>query len=817
MSFLSEEDIRTKVVYEWLKDCGFSSDNILLEYNFKVKFGKQTKNFRPRTDVLIKSVEGLNLLVVEVKAPNHKLNNDDIDQAVSYARLLKDGIAPFTILTNGKDSKIFDSVTKEEINGTSISSTHLYVRNGFKPTTDGLDTKLEAAEYLITISNENLISFCQIQVQDRISILKGDDINSGKKYIPSLYVERKESQKKLRTKLFENKDQLLLVIGNPQQGKTCFMCHNVEQFLSNGCLSLFYPAINLNKGLLLAIKEDFEWCFGNEISISQLLRKVNSICLKQNRQLFIFIDGWDEMAKGAIEINEECKRLNLSNISIVLSLTIPSLDRLLIDSVDNLTYVGEEVGLNQSEINSLSKKLLKNTNNKQIIQIENFNNEEGLLAKELYKKKFKIVSMPDDQILYDPFYLRITCETYTGKYIPTNLNRTDLIKFYLNKKAARRNIGDLKLLSVLSQLAEVFYQYGRPVSLLNCIHIFEEDLSIAPWKESGILIQTRSQEKSLVDFYNTNILNYSIAHCYKKWGIIFIDGEKEEILNILKEACTEGLIRNALLWFLGCPENCHLIQKIFGFIDLKNSQQMPILKLLVDAIMIQNSLNDVIDFAWIENHLKVLNNDNVIYENEELPALIYTILKSINVKNNHSEYKYWVRLLLKTEYSYEEFDIEESFLTKYYDYDLDTKLFYDLIFDQDIEIASRAAMYFSNNDMYSYLEKFDLLKKNLKNKGRNFKKVLESASGRLDYKLRDSYYGYFCKGWLLQSEFGEPGVREEFYKMNAILPSIISTHSNTIFSNSLKSMLEDLKRIGEVNDEDIEIKYNNPNQLNLDL
>jgi hypothetical protein len=181
MTYLSEEDIRTKVVYEWLKDCGFTSDNILLEYTFKVKFGKQTKNFRPRADVLIKSVEGLNLLVVEVKATNHKLNNDDIDQAVSYARLLKDGIAPFTILTNGKDSRIFDSVTKEEINSASISATHTYVINGFKPTSDGLNAKLEAAEYLITISSDNLRSFCQIQVKDRISILKGDDINSGKK------------------------------------------------------------------------------------------------------------------------------------------------------------------------------------------------------------------------------------------------------------------------------------------------------------------------------------------------------------------------------------------------------------------------------------------------------------------------------------------------------------------------------------------------------------------------------------------------------------------------------------------------------------
>lgn len=31
MIYLSEEDIKSKVIYEWLKECGFPFDNILLE------------------------------------------------------------------------------------------------------------------------------------------------------------------------------------------------------------------------------------------------------------------------------------------------------------------------------------------------------------------------------------------------------------------------------------------------------------------------------------------------------------------------------------------------------------------------------------------------------------------------------------------------------------------------------------------------------------------------------------------------------------------------------------------------------------------
>lgn len=330
--YLSEDDIRTKVVYEWLKNCGLSLDDILIEYSLKLHFGKTTKTFHPRTDVLVKSsISGQNLIIVEVKSEDHKLDDVDILQAISYACALKDGIAPFTILTNGIESRLFDSVTRKEINNSSIPINHEYILNGFLPTSEGIEAKREAAEYLISLSFENLKTFCVSQIEDKISVLKGNDIFSGKKYIPSLYIERKKPQADLRKKLFEKNERLLLVLGNPQQGKTCFVCSTVEKLIEENHLCLFYPAINLRQGLLSAIKDDFSWCFRDDLSISQLIRRIERLCNKYDKKFYIFIDGWDEMVKPALELNEECKRLSLENISIIISLTIPSLDRLLID------------------------------------------------------------------------------------------------------------------------------------------------------------------------------------------------------------------------------------------------------------------------------------------------------------------------------------------------------------------------------------------------------------------------------------------------------------------------------------------------------
>src|SRR5436305_2025552 len=111
----SEEDIRAKVVMIWLADHGFSLTDISVEFSFEIRLGRkiltndwqQSKKdssqvFRPRADILVRSCDGRNLLIVEVKSPDESLDNDVREQGICYARLLrKGGIAPFVILTNG--------------------------------------------------------------------------------------------------------------------------------------------------------------------------------------------------------------------------------------------------------------------------------------------------------------------------------------------------------------------------------------------------------------------------------------------------------------------------------------------------------------------------------------------------------------------------------------------------------------------------------------------------------------------------------------------------------------------------------------------
>ncbi|MBN2267722.1 MAG: type I restriction enzyme HsdR N-terminal domain-containing protein [Candidatus Babeliaceae bacterium] len=255
----SEDDIRTQVVYRWLRDIGFEPDQIFLEFSFKIQVGhavlrvgteRPVKDgyLRPRTDVLVRSTDGKNIMIVEIKSPNESLDDTTKAQGFSYAwglRIHEGGIPPFVVLCNGNQTKIYDSLTEESIEGECIPLDHRYVKAGFRVNLDNDDLRVETLEKFVSLSPDNLIIFCRNQVEYRMSLLKGDDPSSDKKYIPILYIERQKAREKFQKLLKDDQKQAILITGAPQVGKTNFMCRSVELLLEQEIACLFYPAISL--------------------------------------------------------------------------------------------------------------------------------------------------------------------------------------------------------------------------------------------------------------------------------------------------------------------------------------------------------------------------------------------------------------------------------------------------------------------------------------------------------------------------------------------------------------------------------------------
>lgn len=93
--------------------------DITCQQQFQLTLGHNTYSYDgtkkdkayARSDVLIKYKE-INLAILELKAPRIALTDDDVIQGTSYARLL-DPMPPLTIVSNGEDTKFFNTYDRK--------------------------------------------------------------------------------------------------------------------------------------------------------------------------------------------------------------------------------------------------------------------------------------------------------------------------------------------------------------------------------------------------------------------------------------------------------------------------------------------------------------------------------------------------------------------------------------------------------------------------------------------------------------------------------------------------------------------------------
>ena len=839
-SLLSEDDIRTKVVYPWLKDCGFSDKDICIEYSIKLRIGKGLKTINSRTDILVKSVNGSNLLIVEVKRPNHSLNEEDKQQALSYARSLAEGgIAPFTVLTNGKDVAIYDSITGDKVIGNIIPSNHPYVENGFHVSGDSLKAKAEALEYLISLSVENLLTFCRAQVEYRMKLLKGNDIFSGKKYIPQLYVSRNKARKELDKKLFgddKNKpNQFVLVVGSPQHGKTCFMCNTIESYLKKGIPALFYPAISLKNGLLKEIQEDFEWFLGNQTNSFQLINNLRRITQQIGKEIIIFIDGWNEIVEQALNLNDECQRLHFENIKFILSTTSPSVSRLLQDTAANLTFIAGETKLNTAAIQKLTSTPLENTKELNLVQIREFDDNEMRRGKKLYERAYNTRFADDSNILKNPFYLRLAAEVHTDGLVPSFATRTQLLKMGLVRKAAIRSIKEIDLFSTLNEIARIIIEKDTPFCCTELPLRLQSEKEFSRWIECGIFICANEKEIPEIDFYYTHEKDYSIAIINQKFHEKLVDVNEQLILNQLQCIIKTESGQSALRWFFSCPEYSYILKNVFVLSVSKIEENELIINILSDSILNQVNLNNNYSFHWLEGYLSRIISIEINPEKRynTLSILIYSLLKSIDQENQKEKYRLWMRLLVKYDNREENLGIEDTLVCHYYGVDgfrgyleteanttLDIDLFEQLILDRDFEIANNAASYLTYAYPMLMLNKLPLFKQDYEQNGLpGFNIIIEKSCCHIISELNEMYYGGICPGALDDVEEGDYWIEEEYYQQKALWQPILKIidPQSKLYSN-IVGLLDDLAQYLEEDDNSLKKTLtNDPNQLKIDF
>ena len=572
VSLVSEDDIRTRVVAIWLFEHGFSAESISVEFSFELRLGRniyrvgenkpvKSSLFRPRADVLVRSCDGRNLLIVEVKAPDEILDNDAKEQGISYARLLRNGgIAPFVVLTNGHNTQIYDSISGELVSDAQVPTNHPHVQNGFRVSVDDIELRAEALETFVSISSENLLEFCRIQVDYRMRLLRSDDPFSGKKYIPALYIEREEVKKQLNQRLDEEKRQVVVLFGAPQVGKTNFVCHAVEEKLEQGILCLFYPAIGMQGSLLEEIGEDFGWIVRDSSAPYQIVNKLTRILRRTGQRLIIFIDGWNEASQALAQaIDHSSARLSCDEIQIVISLTNIAARRLLLDNVGNPSYIAESASISSASVPLLEISPEKIAQRSSVIEIKKYSPEEIQKAYDIYSKVY-VVQIPDShQKVNDPFLLRIGMELSKGRCLPEALDEPLLLGKSISLKASRAvDLDEDVVVLLLSELADAMLMDDTPVTQV----VARKRWGIPTTAElpkglfEAALIAKVYSDKNIpcFDFYYGRERDFVIAAWVRNWFQQSLDKFKT-FLSLLADSTCQSVEVDALIWFLKQPQS----------------------------------------------------------------------------------------------------------------------------------------------------------------------------------------------------------------------------------------------------------------------
>lgn len=295
---MNEEEVKARIILPWLQNLGLAPDDVALETSFSLRIGTNSVVIggrsgkalqRARLDILVRR-NGRNLLVVEAKEPSELLSEDDRDQAISYARLLHP-MAPFALVTNGKDFQLYDVLTKERITPENTR----FPDGATLALPDA--ARLEALRLFFGVSPENLAIFARAQAERVMEPLFGGPDDYAAVYIPETHVER-EALTVAAQAFLVGVRPIFVLAGESGMGKSCVMIDLARTFGEGAYPVLFFRGALLQGDILDEIADEVEWAFGAQRGSIDTLRRLadNS----GGKPLIIMIDGvedWSFQAK----------------------------------------------------------------------------------------------------------------------------------------------------------------------------------------------------------------------------------------------------------------------------------------------------------------------------------------------------------------------------------------------------------------------------------------------------------------------------------------------------------------------------------------
>jgi hypothetical protein len=554
---MNEENVKIKIVLPFLRSLGFTEDDLEFEESFSIKAGrntylidntKETNSLNPRLDILVKNkTENKNLFILEIKSDQNPIGHEDIDQAISYSRLVHP-IAPFSLITNGKEIKIFDTISKKEITDNF---------GDIKLTSDNYEIKLDVDSYydalanFLSYSENNLRNFIQHEYQLNTKNIRGSSKEKNKIYIDDIYVPSEKLNRMFE--LFINHQKKVFgLVGISGMGKTCWMCNTAEKLIANNTPLFYYNFKEIKNGIFSDIVNDLNW--SNDISpILNEYEAINRLLkIFSKTKVYIFLDGLDErhQENDMAIIEEFVKQIHNKNIKLVVTCKIYDWEK-FIRSSRTVTKFSDEL-YSENENNNIKNEEERYEG---IVLNELEDNQLSLIierSRKFYNYHGKIQTTLYHEFKRNPFLLKVAFGYASKKNIEyLNNSIKELYAHYIEELLSPIKNTTLRKVFLI-EITKLFYANNSPfVVLSQVIKIPNFDSRLLDeYLRWNILIKRELNGEEIIEFYFSKLRDYLISYNVAKFDT-FNNVQVESFL----KSVPSGIILEAFYFFYSLTDS----------------------------------------------------------------------------------------------------------------------------------------------------------------------------------------------------------------------------------------------------------------------
>jgi len=509
----SEEDFKIKIVLPFFRKRDFNLKDMEFEKPYKLTVG--SKRINVYSDILVK-IKGQPIFLVETKRPRHKIIVDDIDQAISYARL-NSTIAPYTIVTNFQETRLFNTFTREEI--THLESFKVS-QNISKKHTLSNEFKLDALRQLFNLNYDFLIEFCRSQRAIQMAHLLNPRMEIGK-FAHELYLPRKKVIRQFNAFMKSTKPCFAL-IGNQGTGKTFNMIALAENYGKRNP-ALFYDSGYVSGKIHRAIEEDFGWQKDRKPWIGEILSNLEEILKKNSSQAVIFIDAINEPVPKYFrktDIINLIRRLENSPIKLCIACRSQDWEFFSMDKGDIGAiswWIHLPVG---TQLRNYTATEIENITTAGSCEVDNFTDSElrqvFLKYKEVYNLRGGLTS-ETGELCKHPEFLRVVSRIYQGQVLPQSLRRRRVLSEFWTKKLSSISFGETTEQFLIS-IGELILKNKNP-------EVKVTDMIKSDWNDVYQKIYERALSENLFQIRKSNdgsylriipdiMMEYVVAKCF---------------------------------------------------------------------------------------------------------------------------------------------------------------------------------------------------------------------------------------------------------------------------------------------------------------